>query len=486
MNSAQSSILVIDDEEAICYAFRRYFERRNYRVLTAGNGSDGLRQAGEENVHIVFLDVRLPDRDGLQILKELADDYPELPVVVITAYGSVSTATEALRNKAFDYISKPLDLEEAEQIVLQVTGSHSEAPIVNETTGLEPAAESDSGEQLLGVSEPMQAVFKRIGRAATTDAAALVTGATGTGKELVARAIHEHSARSAGPFAAVNCGALPEPLVESELFGYARGAFTGAVADKTGKLETAHGGTLFLDELAELPISVQVKLLRFLDTQVVERLGSVNSIPLDVRIIAATNRNLSRAVQENSFRADLYYRLAVIQINVPPLNQRHDDILPLAQAFANEFSGQEKTPAISEQARALLLNYSWPGNVRELRNVIRHAVVMAGSGNILPLHLPETVREQASTTDAGSDKKSDDTAALDDYVENLLRADSDEQDGHLYTHAIRPLEQRLIRRTLEETGGNRSAAAAKLGLHRNTLRQKMRDLGLEDVSDTST
>jgi two-component system nitrogen regulation response regulator GlnG len=315
----------------------------------------------------------------------------------------------------------------------------------------------------------MQEVYKQIGRVSQCDAAVLIQGCTGTGKELVARAIHDYSARRNQPFVAVNCGALPEHLVESELFGYQRGAFTGAAADKPGRFESASGGTLLLDEVGDLPLAAQVKLLRFLDSQTIERLGSVQSIKLDVRILAATNRDLHEAIAAGRFRSDLYYRLAVIQIQLPSLSQRREDILPLARHFLCAFAGAGRVPAISDAAAALLEQYPWPGNVRELRNAIEHAAVVCGDSLVLPAHLPQVVQAYAPHRPQGSAQ-----ALIEQYL-SLLNA----EDGAIHPTAVAALEKAMISRALEQCGGSQSAAAAKLGLHRNTLRIKIRELGLE-------
>ncbi len=320
-------------------------------------------------------------------------------------------------------------------------------------------------------SAAMQEVFKRVLQVAQVDSAILISGQTGTGKEVVARAVHDHSRRKAGPFVAVNCGALPENLVESELFGYVRGAFSGADSDKPGRFESADGGTLFLDEVGELPLAAQVKLLRFLDSQMVERLGSLRGRQVDVRIVAATNRDLTRALEEGAFRRDLYYRLAVVEIALPPLSERVDDILPLARHFlARLDDNRDAARVISAQAAERLQRYPWPGNVRELRNAVEHAAAVCAGTTILPAHLPHAVQSGLPAAAAANDAQD----LLDRYVQTLQSPG-----GQLYRYAVEPLEKALIRHALRETGGNQSAAAEKLGLHRNTLRAKIREFDLE-------
>jgi DNA-binding NtrC family response regulator len=461
-----TSILVIDDEEAICFAFRRYFEKRGLRVAVAATAREGLARLRETGADVIFLDVRLPDADGLDVLERIRAEDPRAAVIVITAYGSLETVTRALRNQAFEYLVKPLDLDRAAELVDRAVASRA----AGEPAPAEPdRADPRDRTVLVGSSPAMQDVYKRIGKVAQSDAAVLICGDTGTGKELVARAIHEHSPRRARPFVAVNCGALPENLVESELFGYVRGAFSGADADKPGRFEAADGGTLFLDEVAELPLAAQVKLLRFLDSQTVERLGSIRSIRLDVRVLAATNRDPRAAVESGALRADLFFRLAVVQIELPRLTQRVADIVPLAEHFLAAQAGRTGQPIrLSDEAAEVLKRYAWPGNVRELRNAAEHAAIVSGGGVILPAHLPETVRAGGAAWGAGPTERA---------AETYLDAVAAGGEG-LHAAAVGPVERAVILRALRAAGGNQSAAAKALGLHRNTLRRKLRELGL--------
>lgn len=452
--SQERSMLVIDDEESICIAFKRFFAKRGWSVKTCGTGQAGLDAFEDKKWTVVFLDVRLPDIDGLEILNRMREQDSDARVIVISAYGSLETVTQAVQGKAFDYLAKPLDLDQAEVVAERAAAIPGPA-----------AAPSDvaSSSMIVGKSKQMQEVYKRIGLVAQSDSSVLILGETGTGKELVARAIHQHSPRSEHPFIAVNCGALPDNLVESELFGYEKGAFTGATDRRTGKFEAANEGTLFLDEVGELPAATQTKLLRVLDSQIIERLGSAKSIHLNVRILAATNRRLADDVAEGRFRADLYYRLNVIHIELPPLAERTEDILPLAQHFVQQLAPD---CVLSEAAGDILGRHAWPGNVRELRNAIEHAVVVSGGRMIQPEHLPESAIG-LHPCEGGKD------AVLARYVESI---DSELPD--IYHRAIEPLERYLIKLALARCNGNQSEAAAVLGLHRNTLRNKLRELNM--------
>ena len=492
--SDAARILVVDDEESICFAFKRYFERAGHEVAVAAAAKSGVELYRSFRPDVTFLDIRLPDRDGLEVLAELRRLDPEARVIIITAYGTLETAARAAGGQAFDYLVKPLDLDRAAALVGQAlaardaarrAGQRSATPL-HRGWGLDAEAspEAEEGARVIGSSAAMQEVYRQIGRVAQSDSAVLIRGQTGTGKEVIARAIHAHSRRRDGPFVAVNCGALPENLVESELFGYVQGAFSGAQADKRGRFEMADGGTLFLDEVGELPLHAQVKLLRFLDCQIVERLGSVEAVQVNARILAATNRDLDGAVEAGQFRRDLFYRLAVVRIEVPTLARRGGDIAELARHFLAALTRPAGPPALSAEAMELLERYSWPGNVRELRNAMEHAVTLSGGAVILPAHLPEAVRSGRAAPAERSPiplrgdwsldaARSDAERLLEQYL-SLLGA----EDGRLYAAAIEPLERAMVRRALEQAGGNQSAAAKILGLHRNTLRKKIAELGM--------
>ena len=394
---------------------------------------------------------------------------------MITAYGSLDTATRALRGQAFDFLVKPLDLDKAAELA-EAARCHRQQPVTATQAAGKPddAGPAANPGGIVGTSPVMQALYKQIACIAMADETVLVTGETGVGKDLVVRAIHEYSERRDRPFLAVNCGALPENLVESELFGHVRGAFTGAHADRPGRFECADGGTLFLDEVGELPLPAQAKLLRVLDSGVVERLGSSRSLKLAVRVIAATNRQLETEIQAGRFRADLYYRLAVLRIEVPRLAERPGDIPLLASHFlARRTSGAGRfRPALSLEAAAVLQASSWPGNVRELKHVLEQAVVLATGGVIRPEHLSALAREGGGT-EPGRGNAADFHVVVAAYLAGHGR-----HLEHLYRTLVEVAEVEAIRFALTACGGNQTEAAARLGIHRNTLRNRLQALKL--------
>lgn len=462
------SILVIDDEDSICLAFKRFFEGRGWAVRAAASADEGLASYRQDPAGIVFLDVRLPDRSGLDLLGELAADKAE--VVIITAYGGLDTVVRAIQGKAYDYLVKPLDLDKALALADRIWQAHG-APAA---AAAGPTAESRG--ILIGNSPAMQEVYKLIARATASGSPVLIQGQTGTGKELVARAIHQLGPRRQAPFLAVNCGAIASGLIESELFGHVRGAFTGAEADRSGIFESANGGCLLLDEIGELPLAVQVKLLRVLDTGVIERVGSSRPVRLDVRILAATNKNLADEVQHGRFRQDLYYRLAVLHVSLPPLRERKDDIPLLAAHFLRLAAGaQGPANPLSPGATRTLIDHPWPGNVRELKNAMEHAAAVAPGRLILEEDLPESLRRGLAVEDRHQ-------GALHKVV--VEYASGVAADAGKYTRTVEEVERALIGYAMKRCQGNQSEAAACLGLHRNTLRNKLRQLGIEAEDNT--
>lgn len=461
---ASPSLLVIDDEDSICLAFRRFFEPRGWTVRVAASARAGLAAYRQFPPTVVFLDVRLPDRSGLELLSDLGGG--PSGVIVITAYGGFDTVVHAIQGKADDYLVKPIDLDKAFALADQIreTRLRSGTPSAGN--------QNDKPELLVGDSPCMQEVYKRIARVAAATAPVLIEGPTGTGKELAARAIHQLGPRRGAPFVAFNCGAIPESLIESELFGHVRGAFTGAETDRTGRFESAAGGCVLLDEIGELPLATQVKLLRILDDGRIERVGSSKTIPLDVRVLAATNRNLTEEVERGRFRRDLYFRLAVLRISLPPLQERKQDLPSLAAHFLRLASAPDGAPPeLSADALRELLRHDWPGNVRELRSAMEHALTVAPGRTILPDDLPESVR-RAGGVEAPDEKKFH--AAVIEYAARLPGGVTDR-----CHRTLRQAERALILHALKRHGGNQSEAADYLGVHRNTLRGKLRELGFD-------
>lgn len=445
---APHRIAIIDDEESICFAFCRSLNKHGFEARAAGNGGDALRLCHSWQPELVFLDLRLGDADGMDILKQLKRERPELPVVIMTAYGSLELVSQAMACGALDYLTKPLDMGRVNALVAELFAKHD---------GSETRVEPEGG--FVGSSALMQELFSQLLRIAALDAPVLISGDTGTGKDLAARLLHARSRRSKGPFVAVNCGALPENLVESELFGHSKGTFTGATEDKMGRCEAAHGGVLFLDEISELPMPAQVKLLRFLDHGVVERLGANRPSKVDVRVVAASNRELPPAVAAGQFRADLFYRLAVLQVRTPPLRAHPEDIPELARHFLQHVDSRLR---LAPESVAALQARPWPGNVRELRNVLYQAAMGARGEVISPAHLVP------ASGDASDDASG---SILADYVASINFAS-----GNAMNVATAALQRLLVARALREADGNQTHAAAKLGLHRNTLRRLLDEL----------
>ena len=448
-------ILVVDDEKNLRESLVELIESENCLADSAADGAEGLLKIRANDYACILLDIKMPRMDGLQLLAKLREEnFTKTPVVVISAFGESEQTIEAMRLGAFDYLTKPLDIDEVTETVRRAVGQFSQS---KDVSARDSAAEKSLRDKvsIIGSSRAMRDVFKQIGRVAATDATVLITGESGTGKELVARAIHEYSARKDKPFVAVNCGALPENLVEAELFGYEKGAFTGASAQKKGKFEIASGGTLFLDEIGEMPLSAQVKLLRALQEKRFERVGGTQTVSVNVRVVTATNRDLQAEIKAGNFREDLFYRLNVISTHLPPLRERIADIPALAEFFLDKTIEKYQFPNknFAESAMRALVNHDFAGNVRELENVVERAVVASGVSNIiLPEHL-----FQHETTNASA--KIDDGKLLD----------------LPFKLAIAGLEKALIEKALRETDGNRSEAARKLEINRRLLYDKIEE-----------
>jgi len=465
-NQLMAKIAVVDDEQSVCHAFQAFLSDEGHEVGVAATAQRGLALIAELEPDLVILDIRLPDADGLDILRELGQGAEPPAVLVITAHGTMDTAVEAMRRGAFDYLTKPIDLEEAKLVIDRALSSRR---LSQEVVSLRRQVRG-RGPLLVGNAPAMQKVYKTIGAVAPTETTVLIRGESGTGKELVARAIHQASPRAGKPFVTVDCTALPEHLVESELYGYEPGAFTSATNAKPGRLEEADGGTLFLDEIGELPQGAQAKLLRFLETRQTERLGSTRHIHLDVRILAASNQDLDARRREGSFRGDLYYRIHVVTLVLPPLRDRVEDVPALVAHFLDQASGGRRLE-ISQAALDVLLAHDWPGNVRELRNAVDHAVIQCRGEVILPDHLPRLLSRPVEGP-AGTFGRA--AAAL--FAEKL--AAHGEQGAPLYDLMVEELERAVIAEALKLAGGNQARTAGLLGLHRTTLRNKIRQYGL--------
>ena len=442
-------LLLVDDERDQRELLSGYLKGKGFEVATAESGEKGLELYHASFAPVALIDMKMPGMSGLELLARLKEINPFIQVIVLTAFGSVEGAVKVMQAGATDYLTKPIeDLDEL-LIKLKNAAKHNRLIVDNEVMR-ESIAEIFPDSEILGESESIKEVRRMISLVGPKDATLLITGPSGTGKELVARAVHSLSPRSERRLVAINCAAFPETLLESELFGYERGAFTGADRAKQGRFELAEGGTLFLDEIGEMPLSMQVKLLRVLEERCVERLGSVKPIPLDIRIIAATNRNLDQSIKEGQFREDLFYRLNVIEIKLPPLKDRGADVLLLAEEFINKKAKRlgKVISGIDADAAGLLTSYDWPGNVRELENIIERAIVLAQDDHI---------------------RKQD------------LSGLSPAAAGPVPTESIQPLseiEKQHIKAALTSLGWNLSLTAEKLGIHRNTLRAKIKDYAL--------
>ena len=465
-------VLVADDERSICDAFALLLETEGHTALTASTGEQALRVLRAERPDLVFVDVRMPGMGGLEVLREIRRLEASLPVVVMTAYGTLETATEALRNGAFDYLGKPLDLAQIRQVMQRAL--HPAAP-ASTTTLVTVASEHGDKPALVGRSAAMQALFKLIVMLAGNQLTVLVQGESGVGKELVARAIHASGTRSGQPFVAINCAAIPEHLIESELFGHERGAFTDAKAARVGRFEAAAQGTLFLDEISELPLHLQSKLLRVLQERSFERVGSQTSLPFSARLVCASNRDLATAVAAGAFREDLYHRINIVTLQVPPLRERKDDIPALVEALvgqANREVGKAIT-AIEQAVFDRLKEREWPGNVRELEHTVKRSV-LAARGPVLTIHDLQLDGEDAGTGDSAAALLEQLLDSLEGKAASLVAAAC--RDGGnvaVYGLATERMEQALIRAALASTGGNQVTAARLLGISRSTLRAKL-------------
>ncbi len=480
-------ILIADDELNMRRVLEAILKRAGYEVVTAANGSEALLHMSRD-INMVITDLKMPVLDGMGLLRKLSNDYPDVPVVMITAHGSVENAVEAVKLGAFDYLEKPFEQEQIHQIVAKAMRTH----MLSRRDARPEDASARGRFRLVGESAAIRQVYAVVEKVADTPSTVLITGESGTGKELVARALHDNSSRQSGPFIKINCAAIPKTLMESELFGYEKGAFTGAVGSKPGRFELAHGGTLFLDEIGEIPVEMQVKLLRVLQESEFERVGGIKTIKVDVRLLTATNRDLAAEITTGGFRDDLYYRLNVVPIHLPALRERRQDIPLLVDHFIARFNERLKKQitAVEPEAIERLVAHNWPGNIRELENVIERTILFCEGPEIRLVDLPAEFAGLSpasshpelpvvATTSANPSVPASSPAPsppsvvppVGDEVGSLKEAVRVETER---------VERELIQRALDETGGNVTQAARKLQISRKSLQTKMKELGLRD------
>ncbi len=474
-----AKILIVDDDPQLRQSFEKLLTQEDHTVQTAATAEAGLEIVEKSPPDLVIMDVRLPGMNGLEGSRAMRKVEPKLPIIIMTAYGTTETAIEATKEGAFDYVLKPFHIPD---ILVVIKNALEAGRIMRSRVEMDGTSDTPSPDAIIGRSKPMQEVYKAIGRVASTDATVLIRGESGTGKELVARAIYQHSMRADRPFLVINCVAIPETLLESELFGYEKGAFTGAVSRRVGKIQQANGGTIFLDEIGDMPLSIQAKILRLLQEKSIERLGGREPIPVDVRIVAATNRDLEAAIAEGSFREDLYFRLKVVTIWLPPLRERSEDIEPLADYFLARLSADMKmdNPGMTSEAKSVLQSYSWSGNVRELANTLQKALIFNRG-------VPLGAEDLSKAIHGGPEIKSVDKDSITETIRQWFKqriASSHEE--NLFDSLIDDTASIVISEALNLTGGNRSRAAKLLGLSRPTLQAKIEKYRLKIETSVSS
>lgn len=480
------SLLLIDDEPGICKTIQNILQSDSLNVLTATTPAEGLQLLRDETPHVVLLDIRLGKQSGLDLFHHIHEIDPKVLVIFITGHGTTDTAIEAMKVGAFDYLVKPLDFDQLQQVVEQALKigrlMHATASI---DSG-DPA--DDASDRLVGNGPSMQSICKQIGRIAPQDVNVLILGESGTGKELVARAVYQHSRRNQSPFLAINCAAIPENLLESELFGHEKGAFTGAERMRVGKFEQCHHGTLFLDEVGDMPLSTQAKILRLLQDGQFQRVGGNETLTVNVRVIAATNQDLERMIDAGRFRRDLYYRLRGVTLHLPALRERLDDIPELAHYFLFRFNRQLGTAvqSISQDALERLQSYRWPGNIRELQSVIRESLIVSTGPTLLPEFLSIDIHNEAPAdhepAQAIAHVSQDNWRLLGDFVERTLR----ERKTDAYRQSLLRFDRLIVSHAMNLSSGQQSRASELLGLSRPTLRAKIRAMVSEDLGKESS
>lgn len=470
------SVLIADDDHSLRSVLCSALNKAGYDTVKAQNGKEAIDCVEKDEFDVILLDIFLGDTDGLDLIESIQELNPTASIIIITGHGTTQTAIEASKRQAYSYLTKPIDLKNLLDLVSRAASATNQTKnVATEITSIDTNRQG----KMVGQSPAMQAVYQIIGRAAVSDETVLIMGESGTGKELVAELIHQNSPRSDNPFVVVDCSAIPVSLIESTLFGHVKGAFTDAHTDRKGKFEQADSGTIFLDEIGELPIEIQMKLLRVLQEREIEPVGSNGTRPIDVRIIAATNRQLDTAVSQKTFRDDLYYRLNVIPISLPPLRERKGDIPQLIDLFTSQFAQEYQLPkvGISSETIKQLVDYSWPGNVRELENAIKRALVMCSGQMLLKEHFSQIFDKTPDSTLDNQD--------LDHQVFSLLQGevarylDSEAEDGELHAAIRAVFEKPLFEIVLEHTEGNRSKASEILGINRNTLHTKLNEYGIK-------
>jgi len=473
-------ILVADDEESMRWVLSKALKRKGFSVDLAIDGRQAFSMIQENSYDLAILDIKMPGINGLDLLEKIREQKKELLVVIMTAEASMKNAVEAMKRGAYDYITKPFDLDVIDAIIEKVSRAREVAGQVS-LLKQELKERYQVEKNIIGNSPVMREVYKTIGKVAGSDVTVLVQGESGTGKELVARAVHFNSGRLGKPFVAINCAAIPRELLESELFGSEKGAFTGAVERKLGKFEQANHGTLFLDEIGDMPLDLQAKILRVLQEREVTRTGGSQSIAVDVRIVAATNQELIEKVRQKEFREDLYYRLNVVPINLVPLRERREDIPLLVQYFLNRVCTEMDVlpKQCSDDAMALLTAYAWPGNVRELENTIKRAVILSNDPILATTDFAGLEATASSSHQAGTGQETSLEALVDAKLRTCLNGVEQLENGEIYTMVLEQVERPLIRFILEKTRWNQVKAADILGINRNTLRKKIHELGIE-------
>jgi len=468
-------ILVADDEESIRWVLSKALSKQGYQVDLAVNGQEALEMSRQRSYDLAVLDIKMPGLSGLDLLSRFQEECRETLVVIMTAESSMKNAVEAMKRGAYDYITKPFDLDALDAIIVKAQKATEVTEEVSRLKG-ELKGHYQLDRTIIGQSQPMQALYKILGKVAPSDITVLIIGESGTGKELVARAIHFNGPRLGKPFIALNCAAIPRELLESELFGHEKGSFTGASDRKIGRFEQANGGTLFLDEIGDMPLELQAKLLRVLQEREITRTGGTQTIQVDVRIIAATNQNLKKKVQDREFREDLFYRLNVVPVELPPLRQRREDLPALVDYFLGRAHEEYQTNArgLTAEAMHLLQGYEWPGNVRELEHALQRAALLSPDALLGPDDFPEVRNQQPAERNEASLE-----SLIATKLQNSLGQIDIQEMNNLYEMVLHQMERPLINIVLDKTRGNQVKAAEVLGINRNTLRKKVQTLGID-------